>query len=143
MRKGLNVKLLLSALLATSIAASAAPFDVTGGGFRKLPGKLPAAGYFTARNNSRRDVAITDVRTIACGMVMMHRSSAKGGMCGMDMVDKVTIPAGGAVTFAPGGYHLMCDDPKMKIGARVPVLLSLSDGSTVAVGFEVRGAAGK
>jgi copper(I)-binding protein len=129
--------------MATVAAASAAPFDVTGGWFRKLPGKLPAAGYFTAQNNTRRDIAITDVRTDACGMVMMHKSSNKGGMSSMDMVDKVAVPPGGTVAFAPGGYHLMCDDPKMKIGARVPVLLSLSNGSTVAVAFQVRGASGK
>jgi copper(I)-binding protein len=129
--------------MATVAAASAAPFDVTGGWFRKLPGKLPAAGYFTAQNNTRRDIAITGVRTDACGMVMMHKSSNKGGMSSMDMVDKVAVPPGGTVAFAPGGYHLMCDDPKMKIGARVPVLLSLSNGSTVAVAFQVRGASGK
>lgn len=137
------MKLLLSLLLAGTVTASAAPFDVTAGWFRKLPGKLPAAGYFSAQNNTRRDVAITNVRVAACGMVMMHKSSNKGGMSSMDMVDQVTVPAGGMVAFAPGGYHLMCDDPKMTIGARIPVLLSLSDGSTVAAAFDVRGASGK
>jgi len=41
--------------------------------------------------------------------------------------------------FAPGGYHLMCENPnaKMKIGGRVGVLLKLSDGSSVAAGFAV------
>ncbi len=138
------MKLLSSViLLATVIAASAAPFEVSDGWFRKLPGKLPSAGYFTARNTSRHDIAITDVRSDACSMLMMHRSSNKGGMSGMDMVDKVTVPAGGMVAFAPGGYHLMCDDPKMTIGAKAPVLLSLSDGTLVAVSFAVRGANGK
>ena len=138
------MKLLPSAiLLAATISAAAAPFDVTGGWFRRLPGKLPAAGYFTAQNNTRRDIAITDVGSGACGMLMMHRSSNKGGMSSMDMVNAVTVPAGGTVAFAPGGYHLMCDDPKMKPGARVPVSFSLSDGSTVVTAFEVRGASGK
>lgn len=76
-------------------------------------------------------------------MLMMHQSSNKGGMSGMDMVDSVKVPAGGMVRFEPRGYHLMCEQPKMKIGAKVPVLLHLSDGSTVAVGFQVRNAAGK
>ena len=37
----------------------------------------------------------------------------------------------------------MCEAPKMKIGAKVPVVLNLSDGTAVAVAFQVRNAAGK
>ena len=136
-------RLSLVVLLMTAGAANAAPFDVTDAWFRSLPGKLPAGGYFTAQNNSRRDVSITGVSSEACGMVMIHQSSNKGGMSGMDMVDSVKVPAGGIVKFAPGGYHLMCEQPKMKIGAKVPVLLHLSDGGTIAVGFVVKGANGK
>jgi hypothetical protein len=130
-------------LMMTVTGAQAAPFDITDAWFRSLPGELPAGGYFTAQNNGRRDVAITGASSDACGMLMMHQSSSKGGMSGMDMVDSVKVPAGGGVKFSPGGYHLMCESPKMKIGAKVPVLLHLSDGSTVAVGFTVRGATGK
>ena len=136
-------RLSLVALLMTTAAANAAPFDVTGAWFRALPGKLPAGGYFTAQNNTRRDVAITGAQSDACGMLMIHQSSNKGGMSGMDMVEQVKVPAGGQVRFAPGGYHLMCDNPKMKLGAKVPVVLNLSDGSAVAVAFIVKGAAGK
>ena len=130
-------------LVMTAGVANAAPFDVTDAWFRALPGKLPAGGYFTAQNNGRRDVSITGVSSDACSMVMIHQSSNKGGMSGMDMVDSVKVPAGGIVKFAPGSYHLMCEQPKMKIGAKVPVLLHLSDGGAVAVGFAVRGAMGK
>ena len=136
---------LMALLLLTASAASAAPLEITGAWFRSLPGKLPAGGYFTAQNTSTHDIAITGARSDGCGMLMIHQSSNKGGMSGMDMVDKVDVPAGGRVAFAPGGYHLMCTDPtpRMKIGARVPVLLSLSDGTAVAVAFAVRGANGK
>ena len=136
-------RLSLVFLVMTATAANAAPFDVTDAWFRSLPGKLPAGGYFTAQNNTGRDVSITGVSSDACGMLMIHQSSNKGGMTGMDMVDSVKVPAGGVVKFAPGGYHLMCDAPKMKIGTKVPVMLHLSNGNGVAVGFTVRGAAGK
>jgi copper(I)-binding protein len=136
-------RLSLLALLLSAGAAQAAPFDITDAWFRALPGKLPAGGYVTAQNNTGKDVSITGVSTDACGMVMMHQSSNKGGMTGMDMVDSVKVPAGGKVQFAPDGYHLMCDAPKMKIGAKVPVVLHLSIGQAIAVGFAVRGAAGK
>ncbi len=137
------MKLLLSALLATTVAASAAPMAVTDAWFRSLPGKLPAAGYFTAQNTTSRDIAITGARSDGCGMLMLHQSSNTGGMSGMDMLDKVTVPAGGTVRFAPGGTHLMCTDAKLKIGTKMPVLLNLSDGTAVAVAFQVRNAAGR
>jgi len=138
------VKRLSLAILLLSVAsANAAPVDITGAWFRSLPGKLPAGGYFTAQNNTRHDVSITGARSDACGMLMIHQSSNKGGMSGMDMMDTVKVPAGGQVTFAPGGYHLMCEGARMKIGTKVPVLINLSDGTAVAVAFEVRGATGK
>jgi copper(I)-binding protein len=131
------------ALIAMTSAAQAAPLDVTGAWFRALPGKLPAGGYFTAQNNTRRDIAITGASSDGCGMLMIHQSRTAGGMSGMDMVEQVSVPAGGKIAFAPGGYHLMCEAPKMKIGAKVPVVFSLSDGTAVAVAFTVRGATGK
>jgi periplasmic copper chaperone A len=138
-------KLLLSLLLIMPVAANAGPVDVSGAWFRALPGHLPAGGYFTAVNSTRDDIAITGAQSDGCGMLMIHQSQNKGGMSGMDMLDKVIIPAGGTVKFAPGGYHLMCTDPtpKMKIGARVPVVLDLSNGVRLAVAFSVRGATGK
>jgi periplasmic copper chaperone A len=144
MKREQNVKRLSLVILLLSVGAvQAAPFDITGAWFRSLPGKLPAGGYFIAQNNSRRDVSITGARSDACGMLMIHQSSNKGGMSGMDMMDTVKVPAGGQVAFASGGYHLMCEGAKMKIGTRVPVLINLSDGTAVAVAFEVRGATGK
>lgn len=138
-------RLSVAILLATTLGAHAAPVDITDPWFRALPGKLPAGGYFTAQNNTRHDIAITAASSDGCGMLMIHQSSNKGGMSSMDMMTRVTVPASGKLVFAPGGYHLMCTDPtpKMKIGARVPVVLSLSDGTAVAVAFTVKGATGK
>ncbi len=137
------MKRVLLVLMTVAATAHAAPLAITDGWFRSLPGKLPAAGYFTAQNNTTRDIAITGARAEGCGMLMLHQSQNTGGMSGMDMVDKVTVPAGGTIKFAPGGYHLMCTDAKLKIGAKAPVLLTLSDGTAVAVAFVVRNAAGK
>jgi len=136
-------RLSLAVLSMTAGVANAAPIDISDAWFRSLPGKLPAGGYFTAQNNTRRDVSITCASSDVCGMLMIHQSSNKGGMSGMDMMESVKLPAGGIVKFAPGGYHLMCDGPKMKIGTKVPVLLHLSDGGTIAVGFQVKNASGK
>ena len=58
-------------------------------------------------------------------------------------METVKVPAGGQVSFAPGGYHLMCEGANMKIGTKVPVLINLSDGTAVAVAFQVKSATGK
>jgi copper(I)-binding protein len=136
-------RLSLVILLAMTAMAQAAPFEITDAWFRALSGKLPAAGYFVAHNNTRRDVAITGARADGCGMLMLHQSSNKGGMSSMDMLDKVMVPAGGKAVLAPGGTHLMCTDARLKIGTRMPVLINLSDGTAVAVAFAVRSATGK
>ena len=124
-------------------AAVQASVMITDAWFRALPGNLPAGGYFTAKNIGPRDISITGAKSDACSMLMLHQSTDKGGMAGMDMMTKVDIPAGGSVSFAPAGYHLMCEGAKMKIGAKVPVVLTLSDGTSVAVPFVVKNARGK
>ena len=140
-----RLSLIAVLVMAGTGVAQAAPFQITDGWFRALPGKLPAGGYFTAHNGTNNEISITGADSDACGMLMIHRSSNKGGMSGMDMVDKVSVPAGGTVRFAPGGYHLMCENPtaKMKVGGKVAVSLKLSDGSSVTAGFVVKNAAGK
>ena len=138
-------RLSVAMLLMMTGVAQAAPFEIRDGWFRALPGKLPAGGYFTAYNGTNQEVSILGADSDACGMLMMHQSSNKGGMSSMDMVDKVSVPAGGTLRFAPGGYHLMCDNPtaRMKPGNKVAVSLKLSDGSSVTAGFVVKNAAGK
>jgi copper(I)-binding protein len=46
------------------------------------------------------------------------------------------------VTFAPGGYHLMCMQPSMKIGETVNVTLMFQDGSKLAAALPVFGPQG-
>ena len=86
---------------------------------------------------------LTGAESPACGMLMLHKSENRGGMTSMDMVSSVNVPAGGGVTFAPGGFHLMCTEPKsnLKPGATVPVTLLFQDGSKITTDFAVRNAA--
>ena len=128
-------------------AAPAAPagLAVSDAWFRALPGALPAGGYFTLRNNGAKDAMLTGAASPACGTLMMHKSESRGGLAAMDMAGTVPVPAGGSVSFAPGGYHLMCMEakPALKPGASVPVTLTFQDGAKVTVSFAVRNAAGK
>jgi len=133
------------ALLVALGAAAPAGLQVSGGWFRSLPPPIPAAGYFTLHNTGDQAAVLVGADSPACGSLMLHRSIHKGGTDQMVMVEKVTVPAHGAVHFAPGGYHLMCMQPNatMKHGAMVPVTLEFSDGASLAASFAVRNARGQ
>lgn len=133
--------------LLTLAAPPAAPqtLAVSDAWFRALPGALPAGGYFTLRNSGPKEAVLTGAQSPACGMLMLHKSQTKGGMAGMDMVGAVPVPAGGSVSFSPGGYHLMCMSPNatLKPGAHATVTLLFQDGGKLVADFAVRNAAGK
>ncbi len=138
------VSIVFGALLLAA-KAHAAQIQVSEAWIRALPSHLPAAGYFTLRNPGTAAVALTGAETPACSMLMLHKSSETGGMGSMEDVASVTVPPGGTVTFAPGGYHLMCMDPTpaIKPGAGVAVTLRFSDGSATTATFAVKNAQGK
>ncbi|HEY3776738.1 MAG TPA: copper chaperone PCu(A)C [Rhizomicrobium sp.] len=128
-----------------AVPAFAAGISVTGGWFRSLPEGLPAAGYFSLHNAGSAPAVLTGARSSACGMVMLHESSEEGGTSRMRDVQSVTVPAGGSVAFAPGGYHLMCMHPAatMMPGSTVRVTLQFAGGGTAEAPFAVRTATGK
>ena len=76
---------------------------------------------------------------------MLHKSENTGGTSSMADVTSVDGPAGESVSFAPGGYHLMCMQPgtAMKPGGKVKVTFTFADGKTLDTDFAVRNAAGK
>jgi len=127
------------ALTLFATGAMAAPATVTGGWFRALPPAVPSGGYFTLKNTSGKKLTLTGIETPACGMAMMHRS-ANGGM---DHVMSLDIAAGQTASFAPGGYHLMCMEAKLKPGTTVPVTFRFADGQKVTASFAVKTATGK
>jgi copper(I)-binding protein len=129
-------------LAAPSLAAAEQNVTVQKPWMRYLLPSVPAAGYLTLRNNGGTDVVLTGAASPACGMLMLHKSQDSSGMAMMMEVPSVTVPAHGSVTFAPGGYHLMCMQPAMKIGETVNVTLMFQDGSKLAAGLPVYGPQG-
>jgi len=137
------VILVAAALLAASAAAS--ELGIASPWIRLLPGGAPAGGYFTLRNGAQRPVELVGVSSTAYGSVMMHRTTEAGGMARMQPVDRIEVPAGGEVAFAPGGYHLMLMQParNIAVGDRIPVTLEFADGRRLTREFDVRGPTGK
>jgi periplasmic copper chaperone A len=105
----------------------------------------PAAGYFTLKNDSATARALVGAASPACGMLMLHRSVNEHGVEHMIMQKRIPLPAHGTLTFAPGGYHLMCMKPTAAVrpGNSVPVTLKFADGGTLTTPFPVEGVGGK
>jgi copper(I)-binding protein len=127
------------------LPAHAAGFRVDDAWVRDLPGGVPAAGYFLLRNDEAKAAELTGASSPAFGHVMLHQSVQSGGVARMREVHAVAVPAGGAVNFTPGGYHLMLMAPTRKIvrGEKIPITLKFADGQAVTAQFEVRGADGR
>ncbi len=130
------------ALLAPGGAQAAGPVSVGGGWFRYLLAQIPAGGYMTLRNAGNAPAVLTGASSPACGSLMLHRTESGGGTDRMVSVDRVTVPAHGSLRFAPGGYHLMCMQPRMHPHETVPVTLTFADGSRTTTAFTVFGAKG-
>jgi len=133
------------AILLLTTHAHAAGATVSDGWIRRLPGDLPAAGYFTLHNGGHNSVALTGADSPSCGMLMLHKSENMGGMMHMMEVSRVEVAPGETVRFAPGSYHLMCmmPAPALKPGGQASVTLIFADGTRLQSQFAVRGAGGK
>jgi len=132
-------------------AFAATGLTVTNAWMRALPSSVPSGGYFTLHNPGSTPVILTGASSPACGMLMLHKTSGMddmsgmSGMAKMEDVTEVAVPAGGTLSFTPGGYHLMCMNASalLKPGARVPVTFAFKDGTSLKATFAVRNAAGK
>lgn len=135
----------LLTLAAAEAPSASAALTVHDGWFRALPGNVPAGGYFILSNGGKDKAVLTGAESPACSMMMMHRSSGNGGMASMQHVASLDVSAGGSVSFAPNGYHLMCMQPgaAMRPGGTVPVTLTFQGGAKLATTFAVRNAAGR
>ncbi|MBN9510476.1 MAG: copper chaperone PCu(A)C [Alphaproteobacteria bacterium] len=126
-------------------AAQAAALHVEGPWLRLLIPSRPAAGYFVLHNDGDDAETLVSAESPACAELMLHRSTHDGGQERMEMVQNVPVPAHGKVSFAPGGYHLMCMMPGAAVrrGNHVPVTFHFADGAALEVMFVVKGPNGQ
>lgn len=110
---------------------------------RKPPMAMPMmAGFATIRNPCPAPVTLVGAASPAFGAVELHETRTVDGVSRMRHVESLEVPAGGEVSLAPGGLHLMLMRPQAAPGAGGPieVELSLADGRTLRADFEVRDA---
>lgn len=135
---------LATALGATAMAAGPS-VSVSKAWMRFIIAARPAAGYMTLTNTGSATQVLTGASSPACGMIMLHRSVSKNGAEMMSEMKQVSIAPNASVSFAPGGYHLMCMSPDKDMATEksVPVKLEFRDGTSVRADFQVRGASGQ
>lgn len=103
------------------------------------PGARVLAGFAELVNHSQTPVIIDRADSPAFVHVMMHESRLENGLARMVPHATLTVPAGGRLSLAPGGLHLMLHEPKAAnpAGEKIPVVLHCG-GNQLSLEFEVR-----
>ena len=104
------------------------------------PGAPSIAAYGVLKNSGAKALEVTAISSKASDMAMLHESSVKDGISQMRMLSSVTIRAGGKLTLAPGGKHIMLTDPRNapKAGEHVTISFTDSSGCVTNGDFTVR-----
>jgi len=129
------------ALLLTSAAVAQPPSLIAEDAWvRATPGADSAAAYLTLRNVTSSPVTVTSVESPIAAHAMIHETSTQGGLSRMRAREALTIAPRSTVRFAPGGLHVMLHDLKqpLTVGEQVPLIITLSGGSTLQVTAAVR-----
>lgn len=79
------------------------------------PGADNAAVYFSVVNKGRTADSLISASSNITANAMVHRTVVTGGIAHMEMGGPVEVNAGGHVSFAPIGYHLMLEGLKQPV----------------------------
>lgn len=106
---------------------------------RSNPNGLGAV-YATVTSPVDDELVAARVDASIAGAAEVHEVVDENGMMRMQEVAGVALPAGEAVTLAPGGYHIMLLDMPtvLATGTTFDVTLVLASGTEVTVTAEVR-----
>ena len=114
---------------------------ITGGFTRAtLPNAPVGAGYLTITNMGDADDRLVSARSDVAGSTQIHEMRMEGDVMKMtELPDGLVIPAGGTISLAPGGYHLMFMDLKQAFteGESVSVTLTFEKAGSVEVELPV------
>ncbi len=124
-----------------STAPSAAAPTVSDAWARPAVQGGTGAAYMTISNPGGSADTLLSASSPAAASVELHRTMTDAsGMTGMSPIDRLEIPAGGSVSLAPGGYHLMMMglSAPLEAGSTVEIELVFEHAGKVVVQAEVR-----
>jgi periplasmic copper chaperone A len=99
----------------------------------------PGGAYLTVINKGKTADRLIAAESSIAARIELHRSVMQDGMMRMLPSPAIDVPAGGEVTFVPGGYHLMLVGLKAPLtaGARVRLTLVFEKAGRVDVKITV------
>jgi hypothetical protein len=139
----------LAAVLVLAVCACSEPPRQAQGGIaivdpwaRATPaGATVGAGYMQIVNNGPSPVKLVGGQTPVAERVEIHMMSMEGGVMAMrSLPGGLDIPAGGTVSLAPGGLHVMMIGLRQPLaeGESVPLTLIFDTGARIDVRLAVR-----
>ncbi len=106
-----------------------------------IPGQ-PGAAYFTLTGGEKEN-RLLQVSSPQAVRIELHESMKQGAMMSMTPIEGgIAVPAGGTVTFKPGGKHAMLFDinPAAKAGGTMKLTFTYSDGRVIETDAAVKSA---
>ena len=142
----LKKTLLIAAMLLPMLSANAHEYEagslhIDHPWSREMPPVAPtAAAYLVIHNNGQTADRLLGASTPVAQKAELHEHVHAGGVMKMQQVPTVEVPAGGEVTFAPMGYHIMLFGLKQqaKDGERFPLTLNFEKAGAVEVQVAVQ-----
>jgi periplasmic copper chaperone A len=125
---------------ATLAIAQSVSLRVTDAWIRITPGAPVAAAYLTVHNSGTTPATITAVRSPLARSAMIHETSYQNQQARMRPRAQLQVAPGQTLNFEQSGLHVMLQDltQTLAAGQKVPLVISLADGSTVPATAVVR-----
>jgi len=91
----------------------------------------PAGGYFVLRGGSAPE-RLAGIESPQASRAELHQGGMMDGMMTMRPMNGVDLPAGGKVSFGPGGDHIMLFDvdPALQPGSTMTLRFRFQSGAT-------------
>ena len=92
-----------------------------------VPGQKGSGAFM--KLTAKQATQLVGVSSSAAGVAEVHEMKMEGDVMKMRAVAALDLPAGKAVEFKPGGYHVMLMDLKqsLTVGSKVPLTLMFKD----------------
>ena len=101
------------------------------------PGAMMTAGFGRLVNHTDHQLEITAYTSPAYSDVSLHETVIENGVSRMREVHGLSIPPGGEVDLAPGGYHLMLMMPTRASAPHDWVVLQIEEAGGQRFSFKL------
>ena len=132
----------LGGFLVLPAAAQPSPVRVEQPWTRAAGAGATGAGFMVLRNAGSAPDRLVSARSPAARTVEIHTSYREGDVMRMRPVQGIDLPAGQAVTLAPGGFHIMLIGlaAATRQGEQVPLTLVFEKAGEITVQLAVQAA---